>query len=87
MRESAITNDSIVDTLRGDEAAQSWARAYMKSARHSWQRNEAEVGLIARARLLKVGAWDFISIDEGASRKDARIVIHGMPFSVAAIAA
>lgn len=87
MRESAITTGQTINALRGDENAASWARAYIKSTLHSWQRNEAETGLIARARLLKIGALDCISIDAGVSRKDARLVINGMPYSIAAIAA
>ncbi len=85
MRESAITTGHTIETLRADENAASWANGYMASNRQSWQRNEAETGLIARATLLRIGA--LYSIDQGVSRKDARLVINGMPYSIAAIAA
>ncbi len=84
-REEAITTGQTIESLRGDDNAASWAKAYLKSTACSWQRNEAEKGLIGRATLLRIGS--IYSIDARASRKDARLVINGMPYSIAAIAA
>lgn len=85
-RESAITSGQTIGALRANENAACAARLYLKSHQMSWQRNEAETGLIACARLL-LGLGIAATIDEGSSRTDARLVINGMPYSIAAIAA
>lgn len=86
MRESAITTGTTIDALRAHDMAPSWARAYLTSRAHSWQRSEAVAGLIGAAHL-QFGSRAYISIDEGRARRDARLVINGMPYSIAAIAA
>lgn len=85
MREQAITTGTTIDALRAHETAPSWARAYLKSHSYSWQRSEAVAGLIGAAHL-HFGAAAYVSVDEGRTRRDARLVINGMPYSIAAIA-
>lgn len=86
MRESSITTGQTIETLRADVNAPSWAKTYLKSQAYTWQRNEAETGLIACAKL-RLGHSAYINIDAGRARHDARLVVNGMPYSIAAIAA
>lgn len=86
MSGAAITTGATIDALRAHDMAPSWARAYLKSRAHSWQRSEAVAGLLGAAHL-QFGVRAYISVDEGRTRRDARLVINGMPYSIAAIAA